>query len=57
MHGRLRRSTANWRRCGAFFCDTAAWDIPVVFDGVHFSEDGHRRFAKQMQRVLDTVFR
>ena len=44
-------------RCGAFFCDTAAWDIPVVFDGVHFSEDGHRRFAKQMQRVLDTVFR
>ena len=44
-------------RCSAFFCDTAAWDIPVVFDGVHFSEDGHRRFAKQMQRVLDTVFR
>lgn len=44
-------------RCDAFFCDTAAWDIPVVFDGVHFSEDGHRRFAKQMQRVFQTVFR
>ena len=44
-------------RCDAFFCDTAAWDIPVVFDGVHFSEDGHRRFAKQMQHVFDTVFR
>lgn len=44
-------------RCGAFFCDTAAWNIPVVFDGVHFSEDGHRRFAKQMQTVFDTVFR
>lgn len=58
MHRRLRplyRELAE--RCGAFFCDTAVWDIPVVFDGVHFSEDGHRRFAKQMQRVLDTVFR
>lgn len=44
-------------RCDAFFCDTAAWDIPVAFDGVHFSEDGHRRFAKQMQHVFDTVFR
>lgn len=43
-------------RCGAFFCDTAAWDIPVVFDGVHFSEDGHRRFAEQMQHVFQTVF-
>ena len=43
--------------CGVSFCDASGWDIPVVFDGVHFSEQGHRRFAKQMQRVLDTVFR
>lgn len=44
-------------RCGVHFCDASAWDIPVVFDGVHFSEDGHRRFAEKMQTVFETVFR
>ena len=28
------------------FIRTGSWDIPVVFDGVHFSEEGHRNFAK-----------
>lgn len=28
------------------FIRTDSWDIPVVFDGVHFSEEGHRNFAK-----------
>ena len=34
------------------FTDASVWDIPVVYDGVHFSEEGHRLFA---QHVLEEV--
>ena len=27
------------------FADAGKWEIPVVFDGVHFSEQGHKSFA------------
>ena len=27
------------------FIDTAQWDVPLVFDGVHFSTQGHLRFS------------
>ena len=34
------------------YTDASVWDIPVVYDGVHFSEEGHRLFA---QHVLEEV--
>ena len=34
------------------FADTAGWEIEVLYDGVHFSPDGHKAFAEQLDRLL-----
>ena len=31
------------------FTDAGKWEIPVVYDGVHFSEKGHHIFAQKIQ--------
>lgn len=38
------------------FADAGAWDIPLTFDGVHFTEEGHRRFAEQAQAAFAQAF-
>ena len=38
------------------FADAGAWDIPLAFDGVHFTEEGHRRFAEQAQAAFAQAF-
>ena len=30
------------------FADATRWNIACMFDGLHFSEEGHRTFAKQL---------
>jgi lysophospholipase L1-like esterase len=30
------------------FVDTGKWEIPLTFDGVHLSEEGHRKFAQEL---------
>ena len=35
-------------RLGIGFADAGAWNIPLAFDGVHFTEEGHRIFAEQI---------
>lgn len=40
-------------RLGIRFADSSAWDIEVLFDGVHYSEKGHRSFADEMKALLD----
>ena len=35
-------------RVGVGFVGTETWNIPLTFDGVHFSEDGHKRFAEKL---------
>ena len=30
---------------GIRFADAGKWDIPLAYDGVHFTEKGHRAFA------------
>lgn len=40
------------RKLGIAFVDAGKWDIPVVFDGVHFSEEGHREFANNILNAL-----
>ena len=37
------------------FVDTRSWDIPLTFDGVHFTEVGHRRFAARLQPMIHTI--
>ena len=30
------------------FADTRGWNIDLTFDGVHFTEAGHHRFAEKL---------
>lgn len=41
------------RRLGIPFADAGLWDVELSFDGVHFSEGGHRAFAEGMGKVLE----
>ena len=34
------------------FLDTRSWNIELTFDGVHFTEEGHRTFAQNLQQAL-----
>lgn len=40
------------------FTDAGKWELPVVFDGVHLTEEGHRIFAErlweEMQHLIHT---
>jgi len=35
------------------FADAGTWDISLAFDGVHFTEEGHRAFAKGLLNMLE----
>ncbi len=37
---------------GIAFADAAQWIINLTFDGVHFSEEGHRSFARHLLKKL-----
>ena len=37
---------------GVRFVNATAWDIDVTFDGVHYSEKGHKTFAEQLRFAL-----
>lgn len=37
---------------GIKFTDAGKWEIPVLFDGVHFSQEGHREFAWKILKEL-----
>ncbi len=37
---------------GICYADTTRWQIPTVGDGVHFSERGHRLFARKMGQTI-----
>ena len=36
------------------FCDSASWNLPLCFDGVHFTEEAHLRFAENLALWLNT---
>lgn len=40
------------QRLGIAFTDAGAWEIDLTFDGVHFSESGHRTFAAELLEAL-----
>lgn len=37
---------------GIHFADAGKWDIPLAYDGVHFTEQGHRAFAAGLLEKL-----
>lgn len=40
------------RRTGVRFADPSNWNIPMAYDGVHFTQEGHRLFAEYIREVL-----
>ena len=46
---RYRRLAAE---LGADFADAGQWNIPLAYDGVHFTEEGHRIFAEKLLEHL-----
>ena len=39
-------------RMGIRFADSGNWDIPLAYDGVHFTEQGHKTFAAGLLEEL-----
>ena len=37
---------------GIRFADAGKWDIPLAYDGVHFTEQGHKAFAARLLEEL-----
>ena len=37
---------------GAGFVNAGQWNIPMTFDGVHFTQEGHRTFAEGLYKYL-----
>ena len=37
---------------GMSFADAGKWNIPLAYDGVHFTEQGHRAFATRLLEEL-----
>lgn len=42
-------------RLGLSFADADEWDIELAYDGVHFTEEGHARFAKGLASCLGVI--
>ena len=40
------------QRIGIRFVDAGEWNIPLTFDGVHFTEGGHKAFAEGLANYL-----
>ena len=55
-----RRLSGLYRRIaddlGIEFADAGAWNIPLEYDSVHFSMEGHSVFADEMKNVLKRIF-
>ncbi len=47
-----RQYEALSERLGIRFVDAGKWDIELTYDGVHFSEEGHARFAEGLAACL-----
>ena len=41
------------QRLGVGFADAGEWNIPLTFDGVHFTEEGHNAFADGLINYLN----
>lgn len=41
------------RRLGVGFVDAGIWKIPLAFDGVHFTQEGHTVFAERLAEIIN----
>ena len=41
------------KRLGIRFADAGGWNISLAFDGVHFTEEGHKAFAEELYQSLN----
>lgn len=51
-HAFARLCPALTERMGIRFTDAGKWDIPLTYDGVHFTEQGHKAFAAGLLEEL-----
>ncbi|WP_130869050.1 GDSL-type esterase/lipase family protein [Intestinimonas massiliensis (ex Afouda et al. 2020)] len=51
-HAFAQLCQALTERMGIRFADAGMWDIPLTYDGVHFTEQGHRAFAAGLLEEL-----
>ena len=51
-HTFARCCKALAERLGVRFADAGKWDIPLAYDGVHFTEQGHKAFAAGLLEEL-----
>lgn len=49
-----RRYRALAERLNICFADAGEWNISLAFDGVHFTEDGHKAFAEGLLKEILT---
>lgn len=40
------------QKLGVAFANAGKWNVPLAFDGVHFTEEGHRAFAEGVYTYL-----
>ena len=43
------------KRRGLPYADSGEWDIELAYDGVHFTEEGHGRFADGLASCLEVI--
>ncbi|SDB18619.1 GDSL-type esterase/lipase family protein [Eubacterium oxidoreducens] len=43
------------KKRGVTFWNAGKWNIPLAYDGVHFSEEGHEIFAKKFLKELEKM--
>lgn len=49
----LRDAYRDLTECiGVRFADAGEWSIPLTYDGVHFTEEGHRAFAEKIAHLV-----
>jgi lysophospholipase L1-like esterase len=49
-----RQYEALAERLSVRFADAGEWEIPLAFDGVHFTEAGHTRCAEGLTSYLSS---
>lgn len=40
------------KKLGIDFADAGEWNIPLAYDGVHFTEEGHGIFAENIMKYI-----
>ena len=51
-HTIARLCQAMAERMDIRFANAGNWDIPLAYDGVHFTEQGHKNFAAKLLEEL-----